>query len=79
MPAALHYPWLRRWLPINDAAGNFEAPYQLDETGYASLQRWRFREEPEWIGFALDDLTEQHRCVVLLGEPGIGKSREWKN
>jgi hypothetical protein len=30
------------------------------------------------LGTGLDELTEKNRCVVLLGEPGIGKSQEWQ-
>lgn len=78
MPSAITYPWHRRWLPIVPAADVLEPPYQPDSTGYVNLERWRPKLKTELAGLALDDLTEQHRCVVLLGEPGIGKSQEWK-
>lgn len=78
MPTPTLYPWDRRWLPISTSANLFEPPYQLDGTGYVSLQRWVFGGEPEKFGFSLNELTEQNRCVVLLGEPGIGKSQEWQ-
>lgn len=64
---SLHYPWKRLWCPR-------EGNLNLSDRGYL----W----DPEWLdlsGFdksqlrSLDKLQEIP-CLVLLGEPGIGKS-----
>lgn len=72
-----HYPWHRRWLSTTAGATGFELPYQPDSTGYVDLSEWGPGLTRQPVGYALADLTERHRCVVLLGEPGMGKSREW--
>ena len=72
------YAWNRRWLRTTVDAGTFEPPYQPDETGYVDLSAWGPGPTRQPLGYALTDFTEHHRCVVLLGEPGIGKSQEWQ-
>lgn len=77
MPTNPDYPWQRRWLPVTPTNDPLAVPYDLDQTGYVSLRQWSLGPEPEWRGQLLEELTAQQRCVVLLGEPGMGKSREW--
>lgn len=74
----LIYPWHRRWLSSTATYAAVAPPYQPDETGYVDFYEWGpgLRRQP--IGYALADLTERQRCVVLLGDPGIGKSQEWR-
>ena len=80
MPAQLHYPWQRRWLPLLPSADLLALPYELDVAGYANLHSPSLvLGDDTWLGTRLDELTEKNRCVVLLGEPGIGKSREWQD
>lgn len=78
MTTPFSYPWERRWLPISSASNPFEPPYQFDSNGYIVSHRTGadFRAR-ELIGVKLDDLTDKQICVVLLGEPGMGKSQEW--
>jgi hypothetical protein len=33
----LHYPWQRRWLPLNTDADSLARPCKLDAAGYANL------------------------------------------
>ena len=61
------YEWKRFWLPRSDAA------IPLSEGGYfpdpdSEYARWL---NPEATTF---ELIDQYPCLVLLGEPGIGKS-----
>ena len=61
------YGWKRFWLPRSDAA------IPLSEGGYfpdpdSEYARWL---NPEATTF---ELIDQYPCLVLLGEPGIGKS-----
>ena len=80
MSAKLHYPWQRRWLPLNPGAESLARPYEPDTSGYVNLQRQGLTlDDSVWLGTGLGELTEQNRCVVLLGEPGIGKSQEWQS
>jgi len=78
MPTRIIYAWKRRWLPTAPNADAFQPPYQLDSSGYVNLLQWEPGLTTRLGGYALNEFTEQHRCVVLLGEPGIGKSQEWK-
>ena len=62
------YPWKRFWCPRGDT-------YHVDEEGYLS--------NPDSTGYlnfnrhlvSLESLSSKH-CLILLGEPGIGKSTE---
>jgi hypothetical protein len=78
MSSSVLYPWERRWLQLTSSANQFEPPYQFDSSGYVVSHRAGpdFRTY-ELIGVRLSDLTAEHVCVVLLGEPGMGKSQEW--
>jgi hypothetical protein len=78
MPATTTYLWNRRWLPIAPEADKLVLPYDIDQTGYVNLYYTSLGPEPEWLGLGLAELTPQQRCVVLLGEPGMGKTREWR-
>ena len=77
MPDKANYSWQRRWVPTTPTADTFQPAYQIDNSGYVSLMQWGPGLTSRLTGYALAELTEEHRCVVLLGEPGIGKSREW--
>lgn len=60
---SVDYPWIRYWCPI-------EATYYLDSLGYVSDRDTAHN--PSLLRFK--DLA-RNRTLVLLGEPGIGKSR----
>jgi hypothetical protein len=58
------YPWQRLWISDADAP----IDYSLDHNGY-------FRSDSR--AQVLDNWQETP-CLILLGEPGMGKSWEWK-
>ena len=61
--AGVVYPWQRYWCPI-------EATYYIDQHGYVEDPQTAFN--PNLVKFS--DITPAH-TIVLLGEPGIGKTR----
>ncbi len=75
MPATTTYLWNRRWLPIAPEADKLVLSYEIDQTGYVNLYYTSLGPEPEWLGLGLAELTSQQRCVVLLGELGMGMAR----
>lgn len=58
------YPWQRYWLPAG-------TEYLFDDYGLPTLRAKDFHRS--LIGKTLEDLTSIP-CIILLGEPGIGKS-----
>ncbi len=77
MPTQL-YAWERIWLPVELDHSEIDSLYPLDRTGYLDNHRFGRGLVQESIGHPLRELAEQGRCLVLLGEPGMGKSHEWK-
>ncbi|GHO76468.1 hypothetical protein KSD_42390 [Ktedonobacter sp. SOSP1-85] len=65
-----HYHWKRYWYP---AADGYHPP--LVENGYLSPPVQKYAHLVQSPGRTLLDLAKAG-CVVLLGEPGIGKTRE---
>lgn len=74
------YPWERRWLEISVSKAVSESYHQVESDGYvaASLATWIKNPKTELIGILLEDVIEKRQVVVLLGEPGSGKSSEWR-
>jgi hypothetical protein len=70
------YPWERRWLEIPASKTVNEAYHHVESSGYVAATVWRGHAQ-ELIGVRLQD-TGERRVLVLLGEPGIGKSSEWR-
>lgn len=65
------YNWKRFWCPIGSAINLTEDGYLIDPT-----TEWGHRANP--TAFLFEDI-EDIPCLVLLGEPGMGKSREIKD
>ena len=64
----LKYPWKRRWLSQGTALRN-------DSRGFLTCNEYSFGQRIKPKGFLLSELKDQ-KCIVLLGEPGLGKSTE---
>jgi len=64
--AKLHYPWTRYWSPI-------ASDFRLSDAGYLSDPEGEHGHilNPDAVPF---DELRNIPCLVLLGEPGIGKS-----
>ena len=65
------YKWKRFWCPRT-------AQINLGDRGYLvdPESEWGKHSNPDLVSFeAIADIS----CLVLLGEPGIGKSQEMKN
>ncbi|KAA9338790.1 NACHT domain-containing protein [Adhaeribacter soli] len=71
-----NYPWQRRWLITNPDPAATTLPYELDNDGYVLSSKFITSLTAEPIGVTLDQLDQDLKCAVLLGEPGIGKSFE---
>jgi hypothetical protein len=74
------YPWERRWLEIAANKEVNESYHQVESDGYvaASVTIWKEKLETEPIGILLEEVISERQVVVLLGEPGSGKSSEWR-
>jgi predicted NACHT family NTPase len=65
------YNWKRFWCPRNARINLGDLGYLIDPES-----EWGHRHNSELVGLeAIADIP----CLVLLGEPGIGKSEEMKN
>jgi hypothetical protein len=71
------YPWERRWIEIAANKEVSESFHQVESNGYVAATAWTSNLHPESIGVRLVDAAERH-VLVLLGEPGSGKSSEWR-
>lgn len=71
------YPWERRWLEISASKAASEPFHRVESTGYVAATEWT-GQQTELIGMPLAQLINDRQVVVLLGEPGIGKSSEWR-
>ncbi|MGI4735829.1 MAG: NACHT domain-containing protein [Janthinobacterium lividum] len=73
------YPWERRWLQLpTDRAASDKFHYEIESSGYIPAVELGPGLVTLPIGIALDTIGNEHLCTILLGEPGIGKSSEWK-
>jgi hypothetical protein len=74
------YPWERRWLEIAAKKEVSESYHQVESDGYvaASTAIWKEKLQAEPIGIPLEEIISERQVVVLLGEPGSGKSSEWR-
>jgi hypothetical protein len=70
------YPWERRWIEIAANKEVSESFHQVESNGYVAATAWTSSLHPESIGVRLVDAERQ--VLVLLGEPGSGKSSEWR-
>lgn len=72
------YPWERRWREIAASKAINESYHQVESTGYvaAGVLTDSLRMQP--IGVRLSDVDAERQVIVLLGEPGSGKSSEWR-
>jgi predicted NACHT family NTPase len=61
------YPWKRFWCPRGDSINLFDGGYLPDPDS-----EWGRISNPNVISL---DSVAQIPCLILLGEPGIGKSR----
>ena len=63
------YDWQRRWIPIDIGSSD-----GTDETARARAAKaiWELRNTPDGVLF---DEIRHVPCLILLGEPGMGKSR----
>lgn len=69
MPDRPWIPWKRWWTPLG-------GPIHLEQTGgFLSDPVSEFGHLYSLNVFPLDDLLQRH-CLILCGEPGIGKTRE---
>jgi len=73
-----NYPWLRRWRPISSDIISSKNPYKIDNSGYVVGTEWGPGLVAKPLGVTLDQLGQDLMFAVLLGEPGIGKTNEWK-
>lgn len=73
-----NYPWQRRWLTNPTNSNSPQHPYNIDTAGYVVGTEWGPGLVSRPIGVTLEQLAQELKCAVLLGEPGIGKSYEWK-
>ncbi len=69
------YPWTRIWVPIDSSAAE-ATPYSLDFRGFFTNSRHSYVNTNS-VGKPLAD-WQITSCLVLLGEPGMGKSSEWR-
>lgn len=72
------YPWERRWLEIAANKAVNESYHQVESNGYVAAVAWAGSLHPEPVGVLLVDAGAERQVMVLLGEPGIGKSSEWR-
>lgn len=74
------YPWERRWLEIAANKEVAESYHQVESDGYVatSVATWNEKWEADPIGILLEEVISNRQVVVLLGEPGSGKSSEWR-
>jgi hypothetical protein len=74
------YPWERRWLEIAANKEVNESYHQVESDGYvaASVTIWKEKLETKPIGILLEEVISERQVVVLLGEPGSGKTSEWR-
>lgn len=62
-----NYNWIRYWCPIDE-------PYYIDRNGYLI--------DPSYSDFSANShlienpFQRSENCIILLGEPGIGKTTE---
>lgn len=73
--SAILYPWTRIWVPIDSSAAE-ATPYSLDFRGFFINSRHNYVNTNS-VGKSLAD-WQTTSCLVLLGEPGMGKSAEWR-
>lgn len=73
--SAILYPWTRIWVPIDSSAAE-ATPYSLDFRGFFINSRHSYVNTNS-VGKPLTD-WQTTSCLVLLGEPGMGKSSEWR-
>ncbi|WP_143437062.1 NACHT domain-containing protein [Hymenobacter mucosus] len=73
-----NYSWQRRWLPLTAEQANENYPYEFESSGYAVATKLGPGLTSVPVGTPLDELRDGPQCVILLGEPGIGKSNEWQ-
>lgn len=66
----IHYPWKRFWSPRQEAIRLSDAGYLPDPT-----MRWERHTNPSLQSF---EALEKIPCLVLLGEPRIGKTEALK-
>lgn len=72
------YPWERRWLEIAANKTVDESYHQVESNGYVAAITWTGNLYPEPVGILLANAEAESQVMVLLGEPGIGKSSEWR-
>jgi len=65
-------------LEIATAKSVDESYHQVESTGYVAAVAWKGSLRPEPVGLRLEDASADRQVLVLLGEPGIGKSSEWR-
>lgn len=70
-PKQLIYDWNRLWLP-------FGATVHLDHLGFPFLHRYDFQTEKTITDALTLHQLAKVQCLILLGEPGSGKSSEVK-
>lgn len=76
MPEHANYQWQRRWITLTTDHLK-QKPYTPDNSGYVAGTTWGPGLVAKPIGVTLEELGQDLFCVVLLGEPGIGKSHEY--
>nr|GFA63108.1 hypothetical protein [Tanacetum cinerariifolium] len=72
------YAWERRWIEISANKTADEPFHQIESNGYVAATEWKGNLKTGPIGVTLEDIINDRQVVVLLGEPGIGKSSEWR-
>lgn len=72
------YPWQRRWIEITATKEVHESFHQVESNGYVAATVWTSNLQSEPIGVNLADIAAERQVLVLLGEPGSGKSSEWR-
>ena len=66
--AQLEYGWQRRWIPVDvDQSSNTDRSRRARE----ALATWQLRDSTDGVAFGR---IRHVPCLVLLGEPGMGKS-----
>ena len=67
----IHYPWKRFWYPLS-------TEYHLSDRGYLSDPEGEYGHILNRDALSLEQLSNVP-CLILLGEPGIGKSSALKD